>query len=544
MQPEPVNADAGAGSQKAWPPPVASLLPKTAHIQDGYTAMNTTPRFLLQDLVKQAQASAMDRARIAKEAAHQMKVATEGCEGECADDKKKKEKDSCAKTGSANEVTTEYAMKLASAVEFVLPYISKMAAPQAPPPHMTETTVEPGKGPGATKVLESNVGGTPPGPGAQGKATPANTPPTSTGTQKSTAAGPSTQLENTINNPPGGTGEQTTAMPSGKGKTAEAVYAGNLEVLKKMAGTPEGDPEFLGMKGRELAMHAGRNMGGNTLGAAGMVGGGLAGAGIGALAGHYTGEGAGAGAATGGLIGAVGGDLLGHVAGQHAGEDLAGAQHDVASEEYKRMLEARASGAMKGQGAGMLAGGLGGGLGAYHLTKGTPYAGLASTGGALAGMMGGGALGHVLGGEINQARYSPTRDKESSAIPPIVAAFLATIKQAEDAINPAHISAGPAVPPNATQSGEGTPPTPNGSAMVGSNESAINYTKQQAKAEPKRDMSAYVSEPALSSSHDNTLQQAFSHTGDAGVKMSSADAAMQVSRARALLESIAAAANK
>jgi hypothetical protein len=500
--------------------------------------MNTTPRFLLQDLVKQAQASAMDRVRIAKEAAHQMKMATEGCEGECADDKKK-EKDSCAKTGSANEVTTEYAMKLASAVEFVLPHIPKTAAPQAPPPHMTENKVEPGKGPGATTVLESNVGGTPPGPGAQGKATPANTPPTSTGTQKSTAAGPSTQMPNDINEPSGGKGEQTTAMPSGKGKTAEAVYAGNLEVLKKMAGTPEGDPEFLGMKGRELAMHAGRNLGGNTLGTAGLVGGGLAGAGLGALAGRYTGEGAGKGALAGGTLGAIGGDLVGQVAGQHAGEDLAGAQHDVAPEEYKRMLEARASGALKGQGLGMLAGGLGGGLGAYQLAKGSPYAAELAAAGGLAGMMGGGALGHITGGEINQARY-----KESSAVPPIVTAFLATIKQAEDAINPAQISAGPAVPPNATQSGEGTPPTPNGSAMVGSNESAINYTKQQAKAEPKRDMSAYVSEPALSSAHDNTLQQAFSHTGDAGVKMSSADAAMQVSRARALLESIAAAANK
>jgi len=132
---------------------------------------------------------------------------------------------------------------------------------------------------------------------------------------------------------------------------------------------------------------------------------------------------------------------------------------------------------------------------------------------------------------------------EASAQPTLVDAFLATIKQAEDAINPANISAGPAVEPDATQSGQGTPPTPNGSQMVGSNESAINYTKQQAKAEPKRDMSAYVSEPALASAHDNTLQQAFSHTGDAGVKMSSANAAMQVSAARALLEKIAAAAN-
>lgn len=532
-QPEPVNADAGATSQKAWPPPVTSILPKTAQAQDGYQAMNTSPRFLLQDLVKQAQASAMDRARIAKEAARQMKMAAGECDDpECA----AKNKDKKDKTASATDdgVSTDYAMKLANAVEFVIPHIKEAA----------ETTQEPGKGPGALPVTESNVSGTPPGPGQQGKATPANTPPTSIGTQKSTAAGPSTQVPNTINEPPGGGGTQQTAMPSSKGKTAEAVYAGNLEVLKKMAGTPKGDPSFGGLKGRDLAAEAGASLGAGTLGTVGGLGGaalgGLAGAGLGYLTGRDLDSALGSGA-IGAALGGYGGLAAGSIIGSHAGHDLAAMQHDVAPEEYKRMLEGRASGALKGQLAGAALGGIGSGIVAHRLGGGDP---LLTGGVAALGGLGGATLGHLLGGTFNQERYHPSRDKEGSAPQTLVDALLATVKQAEDALNPAQISAGKAVEPDASASEEAVPPKPAGSDMVSSNQGAIDLTKQQAKAEPKRDMSSYVSEPALSSSHDSTLQQAFSHTGEAGVKMSSATAAMQVSRARDLLESIAAAASK
>ena len=585
--------------------------------------MNGTPRFLLQDLVKQAQANAMDRARIAKEAAAQQKQAAECKCGKDPCECGKKEKDSCgSKMGSAEEVTTDYAMKLASAVEFAIPYIPKLAAPQAPPPHMTETRQEPGKGPNALHVMESAVGGSPPGPGQQGKATPANTPPTHTGTQKSTAAGPSTQIPNTINEPPGGGGTQQTAMPSGKGKTAEAVYNGNLNVLRKLAaegdwvygavpglfgGGPTGAVMggYLSDAGGDLAARKGvDHIEGAKRSALGQIAGGLGGGMLGA-----------------GVAGAINPNLtaLGSLAGGHAG---AGLGHHLAMGKYRDMDDKEA-GVKQAEGDGpspALAAGLGGAaglvggmlpggsflganpianaIGAYHGAKDTGSAegaargalgaGLGANYGGLAGGLGGGALGAgvgALGGGLLARRLGITPEKamlggaaavgglgaiagglpgaylggkkgyhmavdgatpkEGSAPQTLVDAFLATIKQAEDAINPAQISAGPAVEPDATQSGQGTPPTPNGSQMVGSNESAINYTKQQAKAEPKRDMSAYVSEPALASAHDNTLQQAFSHTGEAGVKMSSAEtAAMQVSRARALLENIAAAATK
>jgi hypothetical protein len=89
-QQEPVNADAGALAQKSMAPPVSSLLPKTAQANSRTQAMNMSPRFLLHDLVKEAQARAMDRSRIAKEASAQMKYASDSEDEE--DKNKKKER--------------------------------------------------------------------------------------------------------------------------------------------------------------------------------------------------------------------------------------------------------------------------------------------------------------------------------------------------------------------------------------------------------------------------------------------------------------------
>lgn len=83
---------------------------------------------------------------------------------------------------------------------------------------------------------------------------------------------------------------------------------------------------------------------------------------------------------------------------------------------------------------------------------------------------------------------------------------------------------GAAAPPGASPSGEQVPSEPSDvnaqKALIGSNEAAINYTKQQAKADPKRDSNHVWSEPALSAAHDSILQQAFDATGKAGVKIS------------------------
>jgi hypothetical protein len=124
----------------------------------------------------------------------------------------------------------------------------------------------------------------------------------------------------------------------------------------------------------------------------------------------------------------------------------------------------------------------------------------------------------------------------------VVEAALALRKQAEDAINPAQISAGSEVPPDTSAAGEsgGAPAggLPEGStSLVGSNESAINYTKGEAKSKAKADAAKVLTEPVLSSSTDSTLQKTLDHTGEAGVKISGP---VKTAAARALLEKFAA----
>lgn len=128
---------------------------------------------------------------------------------------------------------------------------------------------------------------------------------------------------------------------------------------------------------------------------------------------------------------------------------------------------------------------------------------------------------------------------------------LAGLKIAEDAINPAKITAGPVAPHSGLKSGEGGPSEPSDvnsqKRMIASNEAAINYTKQEAKADPKADVNHLLVEPALSAAHDNVLNKAFTHTGVAGVKLSSevkaaatrmAEGSIKVAAARALLSKL------
>lgn len=124
---------------------------------------------------------------------------------------------------------------------------------------------------------------------------------------------------------------------------------------------------------------------------------------------------------------------------------------------------------------------------------------------------------------------------------------LAGVKVAEDAINPAKIQAGAAEAPTGTKSGEGVPAEPSDvnsqKRLISSNEAAINYTKQEAKADPKSDVNHLLDEPALSAAHDNVLNKAFAHTGQAGVKISSAvekvaEGSVKIAAARALLSKL------
>jgi len=145
--------------------------------------------------------------------------------------------------------------------------------------------------------------------------------------------------------------------------------------------------------------------------------------------------------------------------------------------------------------------------------------------------------------------------KQASAEPKNFQQYLRALqKHAEDDNNPSNISAGAASavgappPPLASASEEKVPSQPpdvsKQESLVGSNQSAINYTKQQAKADPKKDVNKVLTEPALSKSTDPVLQNTLDHASSAGVKISSAqkmrDSAVQVAGARALLSKLAA----
>jgi hypothetical protein len=389
--------------------------------------MNMTSRPLVQDLVKQAMASANNRTKIASEGSRQMKLASA-------------ETQESPEDTSAGSVSTDYALKLAAAIEFATPAVvdmSKKAAPNAPPAHITETQQT-----GPEGVSHSHVSGTPPGPGQQGKGR--HQPPTNPGTQKAMSQEHgATQLENTIDHHVAG--EQTTAMSGGKGKTA-AKAPGIIDQGKKMLGDvakgwkAEGAGKALAKKAptaatvgataRKYAPHA-------AVGAAGL--------GVGVAAGR---------------------------ASKDDGEKGASADLEQKNLEF---------------------------------------------------------LSKVAG--VNPAKLS------------IVDEMHAYIKQAEDAINPASISAGPAVPPDTNAAGEpggapvgGMPQGP--SSLVGSNESAINYKKQTAYSPRKAELARYFSEPALSAATDKTLHEAFAHTGEAGVKISSQQL-VKSAAARSLLAKLA-----
>jgi hypothetical protein len=121
------------------------------------------------------------------------------------------------------------------------------------------------------------------------------------------------------------------------------------------------------------------------------------------------------------------------------------------------------------------------------------------------------------------------------------------VKAAEDAINPAKITAGPAVPPETSASGEaggtpvgGAPQGPTG--LVGSNEAARDFDRRAAYANRKEDLKKYFVEPAMSAEHDKVLQVAFENTGKAGPKIASAQApaaSVKTAAARVLLSQLA-----
>jgi hypothetical protein len=114
-------------------------------------------------------------------------------------------------------------------------------------------------------------------------------------------------------------------------------------------------------------------------------------------------------------------------------------------------------------------------------------------------------------------------------------------KMAEDATNPSSIKATHNdVEPETLQAGDPVAAQPGEvskqESFLDTVESAMNYTKQQAKAVPKARMSEVLSEPAQKKSTDPVLHENLDAASGAGVKLSSVEKA---AAARVLLQKIA-----
>ena len=147
-----------------------------------------------------------------------------------------------------------------------------------------------------------------------------------------------------------------------------------------------------------------------------------------------------------------------------------------------------------------------------------------------------------------KAHKSEPENKEGSAAPKDLVSYLTgLVKKAEDAINPAQISAGAAVPPDTSAAGQpgGEPAggAPNGpTGLVGSADAAIKYTKGEVYAGRKTELGKYFDEPALKAEHDRVLQVAFENTGKAGPKIASAEPGKTSPSAQAPAQSVKTAA--
>lgn len=354
--------------------------------------------------------------------------------------------------------------------------------------------------------------------------------------------------------------------PGGKKKKASVVKA--AAAMVSLVKAAEGENALSPEEKRRMILQAGTGLGG----LAGMAataghgpGGMLVGGGLGALGGAGLAA-AGTGAVEGAQLGAddpMGNRVSGAIGG--AARGLGGALPGGVAGGAAGAL----GGGLVGAGLGSAAGGaLGAGLGALRgNTMGGLKAGLgagALLGGA-AGAAAGGTQGIAEGAEQGYnmaqggARMDPAINKKliaqaaeaEKAASVLLARNLASLglyKAAEDAINPSQISAGkePKEPELASASEEGTPNEPSDvnkqKALISSNQAAIDYTKRQAKADPKGDVGDVVTEPAQSASTDSVLNQALTHTNEAGAKIASADLT-RLAGARAVLTKLAQAHN-
>jgi hypothetical protein len=277
----------------------------------------------------------------------------------------------------------------------------------------------------------------------------------------------------------------------------------------------------------------------------------------GALSGAARGIGGGAvGGTVGTGIGAAGGGALGGALGAGAGGALGAGVGGVAGAAKHRSLKGALEGAGMGGALGAGMGALGGGL--YGAASGGVTGGIEGTQQgremAMAGQRELADRNQRL--EAQMAAEEAEAAKEGSAERLRKVAYAKNLmavglyKLAEDAINPAQISApkrddnGTNSPALASSSEENPPAEPSDvnsqKSLISSNEAAINFTKRDAKGDPKSDVGDVLQEPAQTSATDKVLDKALDHTDAAGAKISSADLT-RIAGARAVLNKLAMA---
>ncbi len=200
--------------------------------------------------------------------------------------------------------------------------------------------------------------------------------------------------------------------------------------------------------------------------------------------------------------------------------------------------------------AGTALGGIGGaGLGALigrATGKGNtgPGATLGALGGTLAGTLGGVGYGwHSKNKELDALiAAKKAQEAEKGASVTAIRKLAAQRKQAEEAINPAHISAGAAQAPQTIEANQPGPGGEYKGLVPTTPKEVANFTRREAKAPMKQEMRQYVDEPMMSESSDKVLANAFGHTDEAGAKISSAQEVSKVASARALMRRLAESA--
>ena len=445
----------------------------------------------IQDMVKSALAATANRVNVGLEASRQLGTPYE-----------ESSKTASAEQG-AEHVPTEMGEKLASALE----YLADEQLKEAADPGSAENAspgVGPGQGANTLEVSESNrtEANIDAGQGGQAKdQIPTNPPMAKLPGQPATAANAmATDVDTTHPEQPEDPMGNATASNAAQ-KTAEALAQSNLDVLQKLAEGQDAPDKH----------HVRRAFLGNPVSSA---------------------------------IEAKKGDKL---------KAFGGAYVNRLKEGVKGMAAGGAAGAALGTAAAVAKGGKKG------LSKGVGKA-------LKKGLKGGGATGGVVGANVGglagdikgnhgakaselHAKHSKNKGSEKKAsAEDLVASNLSVLQKiAEDAINPASISGGAATaqgadaPSGVSASEEGPePPKPapanTQAGLVGSNESAINYDKRDAKANMRADMAKLLNEPMHSKGGDQVLTRTLEHDG--GAKIAAAQLT-KTAAAKALLLKLA-----